>query len=193
MKNYTVIFAFLILLVSCIRKDDIVLINTESSNFILSYFDRYRVNYEKNEEVTLIRNTSDNLSPVLKIFKYLDLKEKIIQTNIKNVNTTRTVEGDPYLRQIVTIDSKDNSIIEIDKTAEKRLIYDPTHPEAIRNGVEKGYVEYPNIDILTEYIELIQVRNEKEIIKSIINRIDESIIIPQIHWRNPGKIAELQK
>ena len=35
------------------------------------------------------------------------------------------------------------------------MIYDPDHPDAIKSGPEKGYVEYPNVNIVNEMVDLI--------------------------------------
>jgi flagellar basal-body rod protein FlgC len=36
-----------------------------------------------------------------------------------------------------------------------RLVYDPTHPDAIKSGERQGYVEMPNVDIVTEMTDMI--------------------------------------
>jgi flagellar basal-body rod protein FlgC len=37
-----------------------------------------------------------------------------------------------------------------------RLVYDPTHPDAILDGPRKGYVEMPNVDVVTEMADMIE-------------------------------------
>jgi len=97
------------------------------------------------------------------------LKMDVISSNIANVNTTRTEEGGPYLKQEVTFEeaiknqqsyftgqTNDKSfgvratgIIEDEENT--KLVFEPTHPDADENG----YVTYPNVDMADEMIDLI--------------------------------------
>ncbi|MBO5372475.1 MAG: flagellar basal body rod protein FlgC [Lachnospiraceae bacterium] len=96
----------------------------------------------------------------------------IIAENVANVNTTRTEDGSPYRRKIVTFAEKDDvsfkdtlartsryyggngvkvtKVLEDDET-EYNMEYDPSHPDADENG----YVSYPNVNIVTEMTNLI--------------------------------------
>ena len=96
----------------------------------------------------------------------------IIAQNIANVNTTRTEDGTPYRRKVVTfaekratpfqemfeeqyrnfkgIGVKVTSVKE-DTTSDYIMEYDPSHPDADENG----YVSYPNVNIVTEMTNLI--------------------------------------
>ena len=99
----------------------------------------------------------------------------IIAENVANVNTTRTEDGTPYRRKIVTFAEKDlNSFgnvlaktsrriyggdgVKVTKVAEDdttdfTMKYDPSHPDADADG----YVSYPNVNIVTEMTNLIDV------------------------------------
>ncbi len=107
------------------------------------------------------------------------LRMDIIAQNIANINTTRTANGGPYRRRLVTvqenIDSKPFSqflsersnaftgqgikatgIVE-DPTPLK-TIYDPGHPDAD----EQGYVQMPNVDNLKEMVDMISATRSFE-------------------------------
>jgi flagellar basal-body rod protein FlgC len=58
--------------------------------------------------------------------------------------------------------------IEKDYSTEMRLVYDPTHPDAIQSGENAGYVEYPNIDIVTEMTDMIAASRAYEANASIV-------------------------
>lgn len=97
------------------------------------------------------------------------LKLDVISSNIANVNTTRTEDGGPYLKQEVTFEetiknqqshftgqTSDKSfgvqatgIIEDEENT--KLVFEPTHPDADENG----YVTYPNVDMADEMIDMI--------------------------------------
>lgn len=109
----------------------------------------------------------------------------VISKNIANVNTTRTSSGKPYRRQmpmfkevegqsffsILSNASKKASeggvkitgIVE-DKTPFK-TVYDPGHPDADNDG----YVLMPNIDIVTEMVDMITSSRSYEANMTSIN------------------------
>ncbi|MDR0450261.1 MAG: flagellar basal body protein, partial [Treponema sp.] len=99
------------------------------------------------------------------------LRSDVIADNMANASTTRTAEGGPFRRSRVIMrprvespywrspflpDTLDNGIgkgvrvaeVQKDYAAENRLVYDPTHPDAIKTGPRQGYVEMPNVDIV---------------------------------------------
>jgi len=108
-----------------------------------------------------------------------------IAENIANVSTTRTENGGPYTRKIVTFTEKQ---IPSDKSFEAILAqntgvassftgngvkvrkvsndtetpyimeYDPSHPDADENG----YVTYPNVNTVTEMTNLIDASRSYE-------------------------------
>ena len=101
------------------------------------------------------------------------LRMDVISNNIANANTTRTVEGGPYIRQRVTFAPRFDAAlpfssfmptmtpdrlpagvrvtsIEKDPTPPK-MVYDPGHPDA--NA--EGYVAYPNVNTVNEMVDLI--------------------------------------
>ena len=61
------------------------------------------------------------------------------------------------------------SKVEKDYDAELRLVYDPTHPDAIKSGPRAGYVEYPNVNIVDEMVDMIDASRAYEANSAIIN------------------------
>jgi flagellar basal-body rod protein FlgC len=62
-------------------------------------------------------------------------------------------------------------VIEVQKdfAAKPRLVYDPTHPDAIQSGPQTGYVEMPNVDIVTEMVDMISASRAYESNASIVD------------------------
>ena len=54
-------------------------------------------------------------------------------------------------------------------TSEGRLVYDPTHPDAIQTGPHAGYVEYPNVNIVNEMVDLISASRAYEANATVID------------------------
>ena len=103
------------------------------------------------------------------------LRTDVISDNIANASTTSSQEGGYFRRSgidwrlpfvssdmdrgvgtgvRVTGIEKDNS--------EPRLSYEPDHPHAILSGPKAGYVEYPNVNIVTEMVDLISASRSYE-------------------------------
>jgi len=120
------------------------------------------------------------------------LRMDVISDNIANATTTRTTEGDgPYARKRAIfapindrpsyksplvpegIDhgaGKGVRIVKIEKdSAPFRLVYDPSHPDAIATGPEQGYVRMPNVNVVTEMTDLISASRSYEANVMIVN------------------------
>lgn len=104
----------------------------------------------------------------------------IIAENVANANTTRTADGTPYRRKVVTFAEKDTQtpfsrvlnkerdnytgkgvkIVSVteDNVTPTNMVYDPSHPDADENG----YVTYPNVNIVTEMTNLIDASRSYE-------------------------------
>jgi flagellar basal-body rod protein FlgC len=82
---------------------------------------------------------------------------EVISNNIANAETTRTAEGGAYKRQVAVagVDANGNpTTTMVNDTRPGRKEYDPGHPDADANG----YVEYPNVDLPTETVDLMIAR-----------------------------------
>ncbi len=103
------------------------------------------------------------------------LRMDIISENLANANTTRTADGQPYQRKIVTLTERGGlsfaaqldqasaaggvvaSAIRRD-TAPFIYEYDPGHPDSDA----AGYVRYPNVDEARELIDMMAVTRSYE-------------------------------
>lgn len=112
------------------------------------------------------------------------LRMDVISNNIANVNTTRTPDGKAFRRSMVILRSRNDErvykspllperlkqpdvngvkVTEIkEDMSELRLVYDPDHPDAIKSGPKKGYVEYPNVNIVEEMVDMISATRAYE-------------------------------
>ena len=120
------------------------------------------------------------------------LRSDVISDNIANASTTRTQEGGAYKRSRVVFEpiaasnpqwrtpftpadldngpGKGVKVLEIVKdTSQGRLVYDPEHPDSIKSGPNKGYVEYPNVNIVNEMVDLISASRAYEVNATVID------------------------
>lgn len=114
------------------------------------------------------------------------LRMDTISQNIANVNTTRTEDGTAYRRKVVVFEEKspDTPFSEylnqssrklvgggvrvakvVEDTSAFKKIYEPGHPDADQDG----YVEMPNVDILTEMVNMISATRSYEANVTSIN------------------------
>ncbi len=101
------------------------------------------------------------------------LRMDIISQNIANVDTTRTADGGPYKRKItlfqertaspkfrdyfdrIISDSESGQGVRVSRVVEDNTqgaaVYEPNHPDADENG----YVRKPNVNVVTEMVNMI--------------------------------------
>lgn len=99
------------------------------------------------------------------------VRMNVLSSNLANANTTRTPEGGPYRREDVVFSAtpsggafedmldedwgtqlKKVQVVDIHKdTKEPRKVHDPSHPDADANG----FVAMPNIQVMTEMVNMI--------------------------------------
>lgn len=80
-----------------------------------------------------------------------------IASNIANAETTRMPDGGPYKRQVATSQIGANGELNTtiaEDAAPGRMVYEPSHPDADENG----FVEYPNVEVQSELVDLMVVR-----------------------------------
>lgn len=115
------------------------------------------------------------------------LRMDVISQNMANIDTTRTESGGPYRRKIVLFNEKNESrpfssylsdeskshflgkgvgvtrVVE-DSTPFKKIL-DPSHPDAD----EDGYVSMPNVDSVTEMLNMISASRAYEANVTAVN------------------------
>lgn len=93
------------------------------------------------------------------------LRVDVISSNLANMQTTRTPNGGPYHRRIVSFESvmmgqgKGVKVAQIVEDPSEKTVYDPSHPDA---DPETGMVRYPNIDVVSEMTDLISAQRSFE-------------------------------
>ena len=124
------------------------------------------------------------------------LRMDVISNNIANAETTRTEEGGAYRRQDVVFMPKTlgqvpffnllrgdlragtvpglrtegvqtNGVVE-DK-APTRKVFDPSHPDANPDG----YVEYPNVNVVTEMTDMLSATRSYEANVTVLNAVKQ--------------------
>ena len=94
-----------------------------------------------------------------------------IAQNIANSETTRDEFGlpNPYQRREPIFAPKPvgNAIgvkvedVEKDHS-DPRYVLDPSHPDAIKEGDRKGYVAYPNVNVIQEMVDMLMASRSYE-------------------------------
>jgi len=109
------------------------------------------------------------------------LRMNVTAENLANAETTKTADGNPYRRKEVTLQAvpKGGFGAQLSKamgggsgvapggvqaraitedSTDGKLVYDPSHPDA--NA--QGYVRMPNVDTVTEMVDLIDAQRAYE-------------------------------
>ena len=119
------------------------------------------------------------------------IRTDVISNNIANASSLETQEGGPFKRSRVIVGQRKSGIdwqtpftpqnvergvgegvkvLSIEKdTSDSRWVYDPTHPKALKYGPNEGCVEYPNVNIVTEMVDLISASRAYEANLAVVN------------------------
>ncbi|MCC6764880.1 MAG: flagellar basal body rod protein FlgC [Deltaproteobacteria bacterium] len=109
------------------------------------------------------------------------LRMDVIAANLANAQSTRTPEGGPYKRRDVVLEAMPGGTfddvlgaqpggavrvarVESDD-APPRVVFDPGHPDADA----KGYVAYPNVNPITEMVDLMTATRAYEANVAAVN------------------------
>ncbi len=107
------------------------------------------------------------------------IRMNLIANNIANMHTTRTEEGGPYRRQYVIFEEVFDKVrrgrggletrmggvrvAEIGRSdLDPKMIWDPSHPDAVKEGPNQGYVAMPNINPVSEMVDMISAQRAYE-------------------------------
>jgi len=114
------------------------------------------------------------------------LRLDVIASNLANASTTRTPEGGPYRRRNVVFEAEPletefgqtlASVTEqgaregvavtdvVEDHTPPRMVFDPSHPDANADG----YVAYPNVDAMSETIDLMAATRAYEANVQVVN------------------------
>ncbi len=97
------------------------------------------------------------------------LRMQVVAENLANANTTQAANGLPYQRKSVVLQEASGrgfgevlgGVVAVgivqDATSGKK-VYDPSHPDAD----EKGFVTLPNVETVTEMVDLITAQRGYE-------------------------------
>ena len=102
------------------------------------------------------------------------IRMNAISSNLANISTTHNERGEPnpYQARFVIFETDESvgvggaagvrvSSVETDD-AEPLLKYQPGHPDAIKEGLNKGYVAYPNVNMMTQMTDAMEAARAYE-------------------------------
>lgn len=113
------------------------------------------------------------------------LRLDVISNNLANIETTRTESGGPYRRQLVIFGTREETdfdyymnravnnrpgngvrVLRIEEDpSPPRRAYQPGHPDAD----DEGYVLYPNVNVVTEMVDMISASRSYEANAAVFN------------------------
>lgn len=101
---------------------------------------------------------------------------EVISRNLANAEVTRTPEGGAFKREIAELGvdpvTKQAAFKVSQDPRPGRMVYDPSHPDA--NA--QGFVEYPNVDVNTELVDLLVARRVFEA-NAMVFRAGKSMLL----------------
>ena len=102
------------------------------------------------------------------------IRMNAISSNLANLSTTHNERGEakPYQARFVIFETDESvgvggaagvrvSSVETDDS-EPLLKYQPGHPDAVKEGPNKGYVAYPNVNMMTQMTDAMEAARAYE-------------------------------
>jgi len=114
----------------------------------------------------------------------------VISSNVANIDTTRDANGQPYQRKIVRFAAASQAVpfaqflsrlsgqpatgvvltqVDVDNVTPYRLAYDPSHQDANADG----YVQLPNVDLVTEMTDLTSANRSYQANVTVLNAVKQ--------------------
>jgi flagellar basal-body rod protein FlgC len=123
-------------------------------------------------------NLIDTLSVTASGLTAQRVRLQTVATNMANARTTRTEDGGPYRRRMPVFQAESDqfgtmldqaiSRVQVTEIAESDdpnvRVFDPGHPDADDNG----YVEYPNVNVLEEMVDMMMTARTYEANTSVV-------------------------
>jgi hypothetical protein len=160
--------AALLCIFSCSKPEKIYF--DYNNQLFLAYLSAVGIDYELTDDLPVMFLESNR--DVRKVAFFLSTSIEKSQINIANIDNTNFIDGNCFVPRKLTV-NPGKATVEIfpDQTVSPKLRFDPTHPHAIREGANKGYVEIPNINLDFELKELTESSN---FLKHVIDFADEN-------------------
>ena len=102
------------------------------------------------------------------------IRMNAISSNLANISTTHNEQGEavPYQPRFVIFETDESvgtngaagvrvSSVQTDD-ADPLWKYQPGHPDAVKEGARKGYVAYPNVNMMTEMTDAMEAARAYE-------------------------------
>ncbi|MBN1293079.1 MAG: flagellar basal body rod protein FlgC [Candidatus Latescibacteria bacterium] len=124
-------------------------------------------------------NVDGNGSPYLRRHVIMErVPEKSFRTTLKEMMLDVTTSNSGHLRELNNFSKKQDitplvngNEIELPNTG-KNVVYDPSHPDADPDG----YVTYPDIQVLTEMVDLMNASRAFEANVTVVNAAKQMIL-----------------
>lgn len=104
------------------------------------------------------------------------MRMQVIANNIANSQTTKTADGTPFRRQMMTFITSDENISGVqigeavpDMSTDFRRVLQPGHPHADQNG----YVSMPNVTVPVEMMEMITASRAYQASAAVLKRFQD--------------------
>lgn len=124
-----------------------------------------------------LRDSAELRAGLADYLSILCQRTDVISTNLSHICTASITgpvpEGEvalPYRRKILVVHEDGSTSVELDPSP-FRLLWWPDDPMAIKDGKNKGYVRYPNVDEIVERIDLEIASREYEFVLAVLEKL----------------------
>ncbi|EMJ46393.1 hypothetical protein QMM42_10265 [Leptospira santarosai] len=150
-KQLTVIL--ILILTNCTNHSNIdFYVDSFQKPFISDFFNKSKISFSDRAGILSIEKNHYNESRIENLIMVQLKRIELCVENIRNIQTSKSSSGSFYKKKSLFLNT--DGLYVTSEDSKSRLVFDPGHPDAIRRGPKKGYVQFPNITLEEELFEL---------------------------------------
>lgn len=100
----------------------------------------------------------------------------VFENNIANCHTTKSADGTPYRRLFQTLNEDGSAGAIEEDSGDFNWVYDPVNPDAVQDGVHKGYLAVPNINLIQEHCGWTQADSSQRMVREMLGQLEPGLV-----------------
>ncbi len=114
----------------------------------------------------------------------------VVLNNLQNQHTTKTASGEPYRRQFPQFRPDGSFRGTVEDGGDFNWIYDPAHPDAMKDGPKAGYVARPAINPIQEQATLDEIAAQRLVLQELLRQVAPNVIFSSVRPFEPWELVE---
>ena len=118
--------------------------------------------------------------------------KRVVWNNLRNQHVTKSIMGEPYRRQFSQFRPDGTFRGVVEDPGDYNWVYDPSHPDAMRDGPKAGYVAKPAINPAEEHATLAEIASQRKVLQDLIRQISPDAVFSSVAPYEPWNPVEME-